>query len=131
MRRRSATSTLTGTIDMVMGVIGGAYGPARTSIDNLYLKCCKRPRETSERAKRSGSISQIDVGSDAMPVLADLHGNGKLDLLIGSKISPTDPGTGTIQLVRECRHGRRRQHFAIAACCRSVPASSVMRRRWC
>lgn len=83
-----------GMIDLVMGVIGGAYGPARTSVDNLYL-LTQAPKGTwTINTKRI--ISQIDVGSDAIPALADLRGTGKLDLLIGSKISPSDPGTGTI-----------------------------------
>ena len=83
-----------GIIDLVMGVIGGAYGPARTSIENLYLMT-QSPRG-SWALKTKRVISQIDVGSDAIPVLADLRGTGKLDLLIGSKISPSDAGTGTI-----------------------------------
>jgi len=83
-----------GTIDLVMGVIGGAYGPARTSIDNLYLLLQAPKGNWTVKSKRM--ISQVDVGSDAVPVLADLRGTGTLDLLIGSKISPTDPSTGTI-----------------------------------
>ena len=83
-----------GNIDLLMGVIGGAYGPARTSIENLYL-LAQAPKGTwTLKSKRV--ISQVDVGSDAMPVLADLRGTGRLDLLVGSRISPTDPGTGTI-----------------------------------
>jgi len=76
------------------GVIGGAYGPARTAIDNLYF-LAQAPKGTwTLKTKRL--ISQIDVGSDAMPALADLRGTGTLDLLIGSKISPTDQSTGTV-----------------------------------
>ena len=83
-----------GTIDLIMGVIGGAYGPARTSIENLY-QVTQAPKGTwTLNTKRV--ITQVDVGSDAMPVLADLRGTGTLDLLIGSKISPGNPGSGTI-----------------------------------
>jgi FG-GAP-like repeat len=83
-----------GIVDLIMGVIGGAYGPARTSIDNLYLLTQAPKGNWAVKSKRL--ISQIDVGSDAIPVLADLRGTGTLDLLIGSKISPSDPSTGTI-----------------------------------
>jgi hypothetical protein len=83
-----------GTPDLIMGVIGGAYSPARTSIDNLY-ELIQAPKGTwAIRSKHL--VSQIDVGSDAVPVLADLRGTGTLDLLIGSKISPTNPASGTI-----------------------------------
>jgi len=61
-----------GTIDLVMGVIGGAYGPARTSIDNLYLLLQAPKGNWTVKSKRM--ISQVDVGSDAVPVLADLRG---------------------------------------------------------
>ncbi len=62
----------TGSLDLVMGVIGGAYGPSRTSIDNLYYiaQTAKGKWET----KTTRLIPTIDVGSDAMPALADLHG---------------------------------------------------------
>jgi hypothetical protein len=83
-----------GNIDLIMGVIGGAYGPARTAVDNLYLLAQGPPGRWTLKTKRL--ISQIDVGSDAMPVLADLRGTGTLDLLIGSKMSPNDPSTGTV-----------------------------------
>jgi hypothetical protein len=35
-------------------------------------------------------ISAIDVGSDANPALGDLNGDGLLDLLIGSRVLPTE-----------------------------------------
>ena len=83
-----------GNVDLIMGVIGGAYGPARTSIDNLYA--LQQAPKGSWTLKSKRLISQIDVGSDATPTLADLRGTGTLDLLVGSKISPTDPSTGTV-----------------------------------
>jgi hypothetical protein len=41
-------------------------------------------------------VPTIDVGSDAAPALADLNGDGLLDLLIGSKVLPSDPKTGGV-----------------------------------
>lgn len=83
-----------GNLDLVMGVIGGAYQPRTTAVDNLYL-IQQAPKGTwTVRTKRL--IPTIDVGSEAMPVLGDLHGDGRLDLLVGNKISPTDETTGSV-----------------------------------
>jgi uncharacterized protein (DUF2141 family) len=83
-----------GNLDLIMGVIGGAYGPSRTSIDNLYLLMQTAKGKWETTSKRL--IPTIDVGSDAMPALGDLHGNGKLDLLIGNRLAPDNDATGTI-----------------------------------
>jgi len=83
-----------GNIDLVVGVIGGAFGPSRNSIDNLFLLRQAPKGEWSVATKRL--VPMIDVGSDATPVLADLNGDGKLDLVIGSKVSQSDPTTGTV-----------------------------------
>jgi hypothetical protein len=83
-----------GNVDLVMGVIGGAYGPTRTSIDNLYLVQQAPKGVWTVKTKRL--IPTIDVGSDAAPVLADVNGDGLLDLIVGSKMAPNDASTGTV-----------------------------------
>ncbi|HEY9228682.1 MAG TPA: VCBS repeat-containing protein [Gemmatimonadaceae bacterium] len=83
-----------GNIDLVVGVIGGAFGPSRNSIDNLFL--VKQAPRGEWTVTTSRLIPTIDVGSDASPALADLNGDGKLDLVIGSKVSQPDPTTGTV-----------------------------------
>ena len=83
-----------GNLDLIIGVIGGAYGPRMTAVDNLYL-VRQAPKGTWTVAT-TRLIPTIDVGSEALPVLADLHGDGKLDLLIGNKISPNDENTASI-----------------------------------
>lgn len=83
-----------GNIDLVVGVIGGAFQPSRTAIDNLYL-VLQAPKGTwTVRTKRL--IATIDVGSDAAPVLADLNGDSLLDLIIGSRIAVDSANTGTV-----------------------------------
>ncbi len=83
-----------GNVDLVLGVIGGAYGPSRTSIENLYFVQQAPKGEWTVKTKRL--IPTIDVGTESMPVLADVNGDGLLDLIIGSRVSPNDPNTGTV-----------------------------------
>ncbi len=83
-----------GDLDLVLGVIGGAYGPSRSSVDNLYLIEQRAPGEFRVATPRL--IPMIDVGTESAPFLADLDGDGDLDLLVGSRIAPDDPSTARL-----------------------------------
>jgi hypothetical protein len=83
-----------GLQDLVLGVIGGAYSPRTTSVENLLLVAQTSRGKFEVTTRRL--IPTIDVGSEAMPTLADLDGDGDLDLLVGNKISPNTDTTGTI-----------------------------------
>ena len=83
-----------GIVDLVVGVIGGAYEPNRTSIENLYF-VQQKPKDTWNVVSRR-LIPTIDVGAESAPVLADVNGDGLLDLIIGSKVSDKNGQTGTV-----------------------------------
>jgi len=83
-----------GLNDLVMGVIGGAFTPRRTSVANLhFVRQSERGRFESVTDRL---VRTIDVGSDAVPHLADLDGDGDVDLLVGNRISPESDTTAFI-----------------------------------
>jgi hypothetical protein len=83
-----------GLADVVMGVVGGAFQPNHTSINNLWLITQDSPGQFTARTSRL--ISMLDVGSESAPVLADLDADGDLDLLVGSRIAQGDDNSGTL-----------------------------------
>lgn len=75
-----------GDLDFLMGVIGGAFNPVKTSQENLiyWERTAKDVLELRTRRFLHG----IDLGSDAVPAFADVDADGDLDMLVGSKIDP-------------------------------------------
>ena len=85
---------LDGDLDLTMGVLGGAYGPARSAVENLYRFV--QNDDGGFTVATSRLIRTVDVGSQSLPVLTDLDGDGDLDLLMSNKIEPEDTETGAV-----------------------------------
>ncbi len=83
-----------GDMDLVMGVLGGAFNPNRTSVENLYQFEQGGAGDFSVATTRL--IRMVDVGAESYPAFSDLDGDGDLDLLLSNKIETDNTRTGRI-----------------------------------
>ena len=83
-----------GDLDLLMGVIGGAFVPGKTAADNLYFLEQAGPKVFEVRTRQF--LSMLDVGSESAPALVDLDSDGDLDLLLANKLDPAALETSRI-----------------------------------
>ena len=83
-----------GDLDLVVGALGGAFNPNRTTIDNLYF--LENVGAGDFQLRTSRLLPSIDVGSESVPVFVDLDDDGDQDLLLGNKLEQAGRTTGRL-----------------------------------
>jgi hypothetical protein len=81
-----------GRTDLVVGVLGGAFNPVKTSTANLYELDQSAPNQWS--VVTAHLLDGIDLGAETVPAVGDIDGDGDLDVVVGTKIEPDNPRTG-------------------------------------
>ena len=80
-----------GDLDMVFGVLGGAFNANATTRDNLYYLEQTEPDKFEVQTMRF--IYDLDSGSESVVKLADLDADGDLDMILANKIEPSNQKT--------------------------------------
>jgi hypothetical protein len=90
--------------DLIVGVLGGAFNPNRTTVANLHL--LTRDGAGGFVARTGQLLPMLDVGSESVPALVDLDRDGDLDLLLANKIDPAHQTVGHLYLVENAGSAR-------------------------
>jgi hypothetical protein len=83
-----------GDDDMLVGVLGGAFNPNNTTVDNLLM--LERGDGENYALQTRRFLTQIDVGGESLPTWVDIDGDDDLDLFLGNKIEPGDTKSGRL-----------------------------------
>jgi hypothetical protein len=81
-------------LELIIGVLGGAFNPTRTAAENLYY--LERDSLGGWDIRTRQLLPVMDVGSESFPAIVDLDGDGDLDLLLANKIDPVAQHTSLI-----------------------------------
>ncbi|HYF38517.1 MAG TPA: FG-GAP repeat protein, partial [Gemmatimonadales bacterium] len=94
-----------GELELVLGVLGGAYNPLRTSAENLYY--IRRSSAGGWQVLSRQLLPVLDIGSESIPAVTDFDGDGDLDLLVANKLDPADTKSSRIYLLENVGSPRR------------------------
>ncbi len=83
-----------GKLDLIVGVLGGSNDPIKTTIANLHYFTRSATGGWVHRTNQL--VPMIDVGSETVPSIADLDGDGDQDLLVANKIEPIERATSRV-----------------------------------
>jgi hypothetical protein len=85
-----------GDLDFLMGVIGGAFNPVKTSENNFLF--WERAAKDRFELRTQRFLDGIDLGADAVPAAADVDADGDVDLVVGRKIDAATGGHAPLHL---------------------------------
>ncbi len=75
-----------GDHDLFVGVLGGAYNASRTLAENFHYY--ERTEGGTYEQRTSRFLDGVDIGNESIPAAGDLDGDGRVELLLASKIDP-------------------------------------------
>ena len=80
-----------GDLDMVFGVLGGAFNANSTTRDNYYLM--RQDADGNFVAETKRYVYDLDAGSESVVKFWDMDDDGDLDMIVGNKIEPSNQKT--------------------------------------
>lgn len=84
-------------LDMVFGVLGGAFNANATTRDNFYLM---EQKDGVFDVATKRFLYDLDSGSESVVKFADLDDDGDLDMILGNKIEPSNQKTSLMFVFR-------------------------------
>jgi hypothetical protein len=112
-------------LELILGVLGGAYNPLRSSADNLYYMQRRSTEQWILRSRRL--LPALDIGSESIPAVVDIDQDGDLDLLLANKLDPSDLRSSRVYLLQNVGSSQRpafqlRRHLPLPARFHYAPA---------